>query len=82
MATAAAAGVAVQQQHQNAAAIATPACAAAATAAGAPPRLPIAALPLAPSVRQALLTAGYGTAADLEHLTPQALAAGLVSLCV
>lgn len=40
------------------------------------PRAPLVALPLAPRARQQLLSAGYATAADLEHLTPENLAAG------
>jgi hypothetical protein len=40
------------------------------------PRAPLVALALAPHTRQRLLAAGYATAADLEHLSPEALAAG------
>ena len=46
-----------------------------ASAAASAPRAPLAALPLAPHVRQALLSAGYATAGDLEHLDADALAA-------
>jgi len=41
------------------------------------PRLPVVALPLAPRARQQLLAAGYSTVADLEHLSPDNLAAGV-----
>ncbi|GBF87643.1 DNA repair RAD51-like protein [Raphidocelis subcapitata] len=44
------------------------------------PRTPLVALALAPRVRQQLLTAGYATAGDLVHLSPEALAAAAAGL--